>query len=253
MQHILLVDKPGEDRDALVETITRAGYLITVVESQHDAMTHLRKQATDLVVTELMVPDINGWDLLAEVKARYPNVHVVVMTGRVSDAAEDILTDMKADGYLVKPVIPERVRVLLRALLDPRNLDWDAEAILISAEEVEREALTLALEDRGIQVVAFNDSKSLLRHIRTDVPDLVVVDLNERLGVHLGLCHVLRRIRNTVYMPILLIVQTPSRTLIEKAIRMRINGILTRPFTSDVLGERAIQLVKQADFQKKKK
>ncbi|MGA1197152.1 MAG: response regulator, partial [Candidatus Latescibacterota bacterium] len=113
IRHILLVDEPSEEQAVLVDTIKSAGYRVFEVSTKDDAMVLLRKISVDLVITELMMPDINGWDLLTDIKAKYPQIHVVVMTGQVSEAGEAILLDRKADGYLVKPVIPERVRVLL--------------------------------------------------------------------------------------------------------------------------------------------
>ena len=173
------------------------------------------------------------------------------MTGQVSEAAENILTDMKADGYLIKPVVPERVRVLFRALLDPQNIDRDAEVALVSVEDDSRKEMIQALGDRGLHVFAFHDSKALERHLRVDVPDLIVVDSNAKAGVGLDLCRMVRYTGGTVYTPILLIVDQPSRTLVVKAIRLRINGILKRPFAPNELGNRAIGLLKQADSRKK--
>ncbi|MFT5368299.1 MAG: DNA-binding response OmpR family regulator [Candidatus Latescibacterota bacterium] len=249
IRRILLVDEPGEDQAVLADVIKGAGYDLTEVCSKDDALALLKKMSVDLVVTELMMPDINGWDLLAEIKAKFPHIHVLVMTGQVSEAAEKILTNLKADGYLIKPVIPERVRVLFRALLDPQNLDRDAEVALVSLDDSRKEMIQ-ALGDRGLHVFAFDDSKALERHLRVDVPDLIVVDTNAKAGIGLDLCRMVRFTRGTVYTPILLIVDKPSRTLVEKAIRLRINGILKRPVGPDELGNRAIGLLKQADSHK---
>jgi len=251
IRHILLVDKPGEDQSLLVGAIKREGYRVTEVHARNDALDFLRKVPVDLVVTELMMPDINGWDLLAEIKAKFPKVHVVVMTGQVSDAAEDILTDMKADGYLVKPVLPERVRVLFRALLDPQNLDRDAEVALVTADGTDAQEMARVLGDRGLNVFTFDSAKALQRHVRLDPPELVVVDMDTRLGVGLEVCRELRFTPGTVYTPILLLVDKAKRSIIERALRLRVNGILARPFVPEELGHRAIRLVKQADVHKR--
>ena len=253
IRHILLVDEPGEDQVALVDAIKSEGYRLTEVHSRQDALDYLRKVQVDLVVTELMMPNINGWDLLSEIKAKFPKVHVVVMTGQVSDSAEDILTDMKADGYLVKPVMPERARVLFRALLDPQNLDRDAEVALVTADIKDREEMVKVLGDRGLNVFAFDDEKALLRHMRLDPPELILVDMDAKLGIGLDVCRVVRFSHGTVYTPILLIVDKPARTLIEKALRLRVNGILARPFVPEELGKRAIKLVRQADSRRRQR
>jgi len=250
IRHILLVDEPSEEQAILVEAIKSAGYRVFEVSSRDDAMALLGKVSVDLVITELMMPDINGWDLLTDIKAKYPKIHVLVMTGQVSEAGEAILLDRKADGYLVKPVIPERVRVLLRALLEPHNLDRDAEVVLVAEKDEHREKMIRVLGERGLNVFAFDAPKPLLRHIRINPPELVIIDIHVQVNMGLELCRVVRFTPGTVYSPILLIVDKPSRNVIEKAIRLRVNGILARPFEPEELGSRAINMVKQSEARK---
>lgn len=251
-RHILLVDEPGEDQVQIAQFLRGDGHKVTELDAGEKALAFLERTAVDVVITELMMPDINGWDVLEMIKNLYPHIHVVVMTSRISEAAEEILTDRRADGYLVKPVDLERLEVLLNALLDPQNLDRDAEVALISAFPKDREVLEGVLNDRGVRVFSFDDEKPFFRHVHVDEPDLIVMELNPKLGVGMDVCREIRVTRTSAHIPILLIVERPSRKLVEQAIRLRVNGILVRPFDPDEVGDRVINMLKQADFKKTK-
>lgn len=252
MRQVLLVDEPGDDQAQLAQIIRSEGHKVSGVASGEMALVKVAREPVDLVITELMMPDINGWDVLEGVKNYNPEIHVVVMTSRITDAAEKILTSRHADGYLVKPCDPERTVVLLNALLDPDNLDRDAEVAVLSAYAEDREVMETALQERGILVYGFDDGKPFLRHVNRDEPDLIVVDLNPSLGIPIGVCREIRFTYNTAHIPILLLVEKPSRSLIEQAVRVQVNGVLTRPFQPEVLGDRVINMLKQADFKKTK-
>jgi len=252
MRHVLLVDEPGTDQAQLAQLIRAEGHQVTEVDSGEKALVKIEREPVDLVITELMMPDINGWDVLDGVKNYNPEIHVVVMTSRITQTAEKILTSRRADGYLVKPCDPERTAILLDALLDPENLDRDAEVAVLSAYPEDRDVMESALQGRGVLVYGFDDDKPFLRHVNRDEPDLIVVDLNPSLGIPIGVCREIRYTYNTAHIPILLLVEKPSRRLIEQAVRAQVNGVLTRPFEPEALGDRVINMLKQADFKKSK-
>ena len=60
MQNILVVDDEPDVRDAVKHVLDRAGYSVRTVESAMDALAELARNPTDLVITDIIMPQING-------------------------------------------------------------------------------------------------------------------------------------------------------------------------------------------------
>jgi CheY-like chemotaxis protein len=67
---ILLVDDIAYVREALSELLRTAGYQVTAVGSGPAALAEIDRQGTDLLLTDLYMPEMNGWDLVRAVRAR---------------------------------------------------------------------------------------------------------------------------------------------------------------------------------------
>jgi len=102
--HILIVDDEAGVREVLYELVTEQGYRVTTVSGGQKALQVLAQDQIDLVITDLMMPGMNGWQLLKLVKQRYDYIPVVVLTGYISEEGEEMLTNSQIDGYLAKPV-----------------------------------------------------------------------------------------------------------------------------------------------------
>ena len=61
---VLVVEDDEDSRDALVDALTHAGYEVSWAEDGQSAAELLRRQAPDLVVLDLMLPVLSGWELL---------------------------------------------------------------------------------------------------------------------------------------------------------------------------------------------
>ena len=119
------------DRKRLLAMISSDHYEAIWVGTVSEALIKVEQEPIDLVISELYMPDISGWALLEVIKVEHPHVHVVLMTGSLSPEAEDVLTDLKADGFLLKPVNQRRLQILLRALLTTDGLDRAIDVIAV--------------------------------------------------------------------------------------------------------------------------
>jgi CheY-like chemotaxis protein len=128
---ILVVDDEEEVCRAIAQVIAKRGYRAAMTTSGLSAIRQYAKQLFDLVLADLAMPDMNGWQVLEKLKGLKAPPKVVIMTGYVPEEGESILFDRKADGYLVKPIEGDRLDATLRALLFKFNLGRPAEAVAI--------------------------------------------------------------------------------------------------------------------------
>jgi diguanylate cyclase (GGDEF)-like protein len=122
MASILLVDDEKVARTLYSDFLTGAGHEVTAVGSSLEAREALGKAAFDLLVTDLILPQSDGMDLLQHVKTTWPGTEVLVITAL--DKVEPAVHAIKAGAtdYLVKPIAPEVLAHAVNRALAQRSL-----------------------------------------------------------------------------------------------------------------------------------
>ncbi len=115
---ILIVEDDPALADGLSHSLERAGYAVDLARHGEDADHMLLGETHDLVILDLGLPRLNGFEVLGRLRHRGSKVPVLILTAR--DAVEDRVRglDLGADDYIVKPFdlseLEARVRALLR-------------------------------------------------------------------------------------------------------------------------------------------
>src|SRR5271156_5857968 len=121
-RRILVVDDMEFNRYHLRKILEADGFEVDTVADGRSAWEELSTQRFDLVITDLRMPDMNGLDLLAKVRAARLPAGVIVLTA-FGDPAE-ALRAMKAgaDDFVTKPIEPDHLRFLIKRILERREL-----------------------------------------------------------------------------------------------------------------------------------
>jgi diguanylate cyclase (GGDEF)-like protein len=137
MAHILLVDDDKIARAIYGDFLTGAGHQAVAVESAAQAKTSLAKHRFDVVVTDLLLPESDGMELLQHVKLHHANTEVLVITAldKVDPAVRAIKSG--ASDYLVKPVNPEVLAHAVTRALTTRALLKENESLRRHVEMLE--------------------------------------------------------------------------------------------------------------------
>ncbi|KOF52101.1 MULTISPECIES: sigma-54 dependent transcriptional regulator [unclassified Achromobacter] len=115
MPHLLIVDDDEAIRETLAEIGRDSGFSVAVAASIKDAMIQLDRQAPDLVLTDVRLPEGSGMDIFKNVAVA--SAEVVVMTGHgtVDNAVQALR--LGATDYLVKPISMDRLNLILSRIL----------------------------------------------------------------------------------------------------------------------------------------
>lgn len=108
---LLIVEDDPDLRDALTETLALEGYEVSAADSAEQALLMLKEDAqVNLIVSDVNMGTMSGYDLLRQVKAEYPQIPLLLITAYAS--IEDSVTAIKegAVDYLVKPFEPDVLR-----------------------------------------------------------------------------------------------------------------------------------------------
>ncbi|NOR41447.1 MAG: response regulator [Gammaproteobacteria bacterium] len=113
---ILLVEDDLSLAEGLQKGLGREGFAVNHVSSGADAIHAVDTNTPDIMTLDLGLPDLDGLDVLRQVRKKYPDLPVRLLTAR--DALEDKVAglDMGADDYLVKPFAMQELLARLRVL-----------------------------------------------------------------------------------------------------------------------------------------
>jgi DNA-binding NtrC family response regulator len=115
-KRVLIVDDDPRFLDAMVDTVTALGYSAEGVRDGDSAMSAMQRESVGVVIADVSMPQMNGFDLLKVLKRNYPRIPVVIMTGHNLSEPAAALIRNNADAYLTKPFRHETVRLLLQKL-----------------------------------------------------------------------------------------------------------------------------------------
>ncbi len=118
MHRILVVDDDPAITSVLRRGLSYEGFAVDTAGSGHDGLAIARDRPPDLIILDIMMPDLDGLEVLRRIRAADPILPVLMLTAR--DAPTDQVEGLQtgADDYVVKPftfdVLLARVRALLR-------------------------------------------------------------------------------------------------------------------------------------------
>ncbi len=119
---ILLIDDDHESCKALATLLSRSGYKIDISHSGEDAILILKQQSFDLIISDLVLPGINGIDILKWVKEHSPNTCLILITGKAStETAVEAMREGALD-YITKPFNLERLKVQIAKAIEKSQL-----------------------------------------------------------------------------------------------------------------------------------
>jgi two-component system OmpR family response regulator len=114
---ILVVDDDRSVADTIVDVLTVSGYNATAVHSASAALESVRRSAPDLVVLDVNMPHVSGFDIIERLRGMSPGIPIIMLTAR--QAREDIVKGLKlgADDYIPKPFVFEEFVLRVAAVL----------------------------------------------------------------------------------------------------------------------------------------
>jgi CheY-like chemotaxis protein len=121
MASILLVDDDDVFLAMLSAVLTRAGYQVIVAFDGQRAINLYKSRPTDLVITDLVMPEKEGLELIGELKRFHPEVKIIVVSGAGKHALEDYLKMAKALGanrVLAKPFSEREILEAISEVLE---------------------------------------------------------------------------------------------------------------------------------------
>ena len=106
---IYVVDDDNAVTDLLSVLLTSQGFEVWATNNSTDGLTHIRENTPDLVILDLMMPEMDGWEICRTVRG-FSDVPIIVLSALNDPSMVASVLDAGADDYLTKPT-PSRVLV----------------------------------------------------------------------------------------------------------------------------------------------
>lgn len=177
IKNVLLVDDDHEMLIALKEGFQKYmdSFSILLASDGLKAVEGLKKNTISLVVTDLKMPGMDGFELLAHIMENYPDIPVIIITGYSTPEMERLAREGGAVGYIAKPFLIEnlarQIMTTLRKESEGGTLHNVSSGMFLQLVEMEQKTCTIRLEDK------FSNKKGILFFTEGELLDARVNDL----------------------------------------------------------------------------
>jgi len=116
VKKILVVDDEKKIVDILKAYLERDGYQVRTAHDGRSALELARSNLPDLIILDLMLPEVSGWDVCRELR-KESDVPIIMLTARDDTTDKIIGLELGADDYVTKPFDPKEIISRVRAVL----------------------------------------------------------------------------------------------------------------------------------------
>ena len=120
---ILIADDTADNREMYAEYLTFLGYRVETADNGITALALARELLPDLVIMDLSMPDMDGWEASRRLKAdpSLAMIPILVVTGHALDGSENAALAAGGDAFLTKPCLPEQLAIKVEDILRARG------------------------------------------------------------------------------------------------------------------------------------
>ena len=130
---VLLVDNDPDHADAMAESLQRIGMDCTIATTGPDGARLIEEHTWDIVVTDLVMNDVDGMEILAQARDKQANCEIILVTGYASIPKAVEAMQQGATNFLEKPISPKRLQAVASKAADSvrlRNQNLDLQSRL---------------------------------------------------------------------------------------------------------------------------
>jgi two-component system OmpR family response regulator len=162
---LLVVDDEPNIRDLLATSLKFAGFTVITAANGRDAIRLAESEPVDLMVLDVMMPDMDGFTVTRRLRDRGQHVPVLFLTAK--DATEDKVHGLTVGGddYVTKPFSLEEVVARIRAILRRGTLADEDDGAIVRVADVELDEDSHEVRRAGIPIELSPTEFNLLRHL----------------------------------------------------------------------------------------
>ncbi|MFZ2099866.1 MAG: response regulator, partial [Oricola sp.] len=253
---ILVVDDIEANRNLLETRLTAEYFNVTSAENGHDALAICAETPVDLVLLDIMMPGIDGFEVCRRLKSNAATSHIPVVIVTALDEMADRVRGLEAgaDDFLTKPVNETQLLARVRSLLRLKMLTDELRLRAVTARDIGLDTLfdasgadvarakVLVIDERassfdrlvkplrrGFEIAHAADPQQGVFQAAEGDFDCVFVAAKFEHYDALRICSQLRSLDRTRFVPIILVADAEEEELIKRALELGVNDFIVRP------------------------
>lgn len=173
---ILIIEDDTRFAKTLDKLVKKQGYEATIVASGKDAIMHVETSKPSAIILDLMLPDMDGLQILDQLKSNIKTRHIPVHVISAREGKEKDTIKKGAVGYLTKPVSPEQIDSMFATVA---NINQDAvkRVLVVEDDTTTQKAIEKLLNNKKLELTVAGTGEAALEHIKEGGFDCIILDL----------------------------------------------------------------------------
>ncbi|HHE39397.1 MAG TPA: response regulator transcription factor [Candidatus Cloacimonetes bacterium] len=257
---VLLIDDDPDFRESTGKILQFRGYDVITAGDAHEARITLKKEKPDLIILDIMLPDIDGFTFCSEIKdsTDFFQIPILILTSVNKNTvekkyAEKIALHHKADEFAEKPIEPKELIARVYGLITRSRIfandSSDKKKILfIDNDHDFMRSVRKVLENKEYEIQTTDSGKTGMMMVKTLSPQIVIIDpvLSDIDGF--TVCRELKSNKKTFNIPILMVSAFNSQLeepdfAITIAKNHKVDEFIPKPIKAEALLEKIRQYV----------
>jgi len=174
---VLVIDDNPDYLEAIHSELSQAGFRVTVASSGAQALQLLNQQRPRVLLLDIMMPEMDGWEVLRRLRAQPELAQIeVVITSAVEERPVGL--DLHFSGWLTKPFDIEDFR---KFLVEHPGIP-DGELVIVEDDPQTAQLMVQVFEDTGRKATIYDAEAPAREHLNRSLPGVLIVDLNLQEG-----------------------------------------------------------------------
>ena len=155
-ERVLVVDDESEIVALVAYHLVKAGYRVATAASGQDALDHARRERPSLIVLDLMLPGMSGFDVLEQLRSdeHTRDIAVLMLTARREEPDRIRGLSLGADDYLTKPFSPRELVLRVGAILRRAGTASAGgnDSLVIGSLRIDKAAMSVVIDDQAVEL-----------------------------------------------------------------------------------------------------
>ncbi|AFZ37664.1 response regulator receiver sensor hybrid histidine kinase [Stanieria cyanosphaera PCC 7437] len=240
---ILVIDDDPTIHDLISRFLSKQGFKVVAATSGQEGLRLAKQLQPQAITLDVMMPEMDGWTVLAALKADPESSHIPVIMMSIVDN-QNLGYALGAADYLLKPINRQQ----LVSVLQKYSLEYFANSVLVVEDDDNtREIIARQLIKEGWQVTAVENGRKALEAINLQTPDLIISDLMMPEMDGFELIHELRQQEQLRSLPVVVLTAKDLTQLERQRLQGHVNKIFQKgSYTSEVLLTQLHNLLSEA-------
>ncbi|BAU64536.1 integral membrane sensor hybrid histidine kinase [Stanieria sp. NIES-3757] len=229
---ILVIDDDPTIHDLINRFLSKQGFKVVTATSGQEGLRLAKQLQPQAITLDVMMPGMDGWTVLAALKADPESAHIPVIMMSIVDN-QNLGYALGAADYLLKPINRQQ----LISVMQKYSLNYSANSVLIVEDDEDtRIILTRQLSNEGWEVIAVENGRKALEAIALAPPAFIISDLMMPEMDGFELIHELRQQEQLRSLPVVVLTAKDLTQLERQKLQGHVNRIFQKgSYTSEVL------------------